>query len=151
VRESNASNPNVGLARRWFEEVWNQRRTETIDELLTPESVGHMEGGDAHGIDGFKRAHAAFVAAFPDLRLSIEALMADGDQVAIRWRATGCHAGDGLGACATHEVVSFRGITWQRYRDGKLVEGWDCWDQTALAHHLRDADHRRRSAGADPT
>ncbi len=34
-------NENVLLALRWFEEVWNQRRTETIDELLTDESVSH--------------------------------------------------------------------------------------------------------------
>src|SRR4028119_437507 len=60
---------NVVLARRWFEEVWNQRRTDTIDELLTDESVSHTASGPLRGKQEFKeRAHAVFLSAFPDLR-----------------------------------------------------------------------------------
>ncbi|MBN9518159.1 ester cyclase [bacterium] len=95
--EAGMSRENAERSRRWFEEVWNLRRAETIDEFLTPESVGHMEGGDVPGVDAFKAAHAEFVAAFPDLRVEVEAVLADGDDVAVRWRATASHAGDGLG------------------------------------------------------
>jgi steroid delta-isomerase-like uncharacterized protein len=119
------SNPNVELSSRWFEQVWNQRRTATIDQLLTPESVGHLESGDVTGIDEFKRIHADILTAFPDMRVDVEAIVAEGDDVVIRWRATGRHGGDGLGVKATQESVSFRGITWHRYRNGKLIEGWD--------------------------
>ena len=118
------SNPNVELSRRWFEEVWNQRRSATIDELLTPESVGHMETGDVRGIDAFKRVHAEFLTAFPDLRVWVETIVADADDVVIRWRASGSHSGDGFGVKATHQPVSFRGITWHYYRDGKLAHVW---------------------------
>ena len=49
---------NVVLARRWFEEVWNQRRTDTIDELLTDESVSHTDSGPLRGKREFKeQAH----------------------------------------------------------------------------------------------
>jgi steroid delta-isomerase-like uncharacterized protein len=136
------SNPKVELARRWFEEVWNQRRTATIDELLTPDSVGHLESGDVIGIDEFKRIHAAFLSAFPDLKVEVEAIVADADDVVIRWRATGRHAGDGFGVKATQERVSFRGITWHRYKNGKLTEGWDSWNHLALVEQLRTADGR---------
>jgi steroid delta-isomerase-like uncharacterized protein len=144
------SNPNAELSKRWFEEVWNQRRSTTIDELLTPESVGHMEGGDIPGIDAFKRIHAEFLAAFPDLRVWVEAILADGDDVIIRWRASGRHSGDGFGVPATQQPVSFRGMSWHRYRDGKLVEGWDSWDQTAMIQQLRAAVPESREAGEKP-
>jgi steroid delta-isomerase-like uncharacterized protein len=134
------SNPNAELSRRWFEEVWNQRRSATIDELLTAESVGHMDTGDLRGIDAFKRFQADILSTFPDLRLSVESIVADGDDVVIRWQASGCHSGDGLGVKATQQQVSFRGITWHHYRDGKLIEGWNFWNHLAMVQQLRDAD-----------
>src|SRR5262249_27234988 len=126
---------------------WNQRQSATIDELLTPESVGHMQGDEVRGIDAFKRIHADFLSAIPDLRVWIEAIVADEDDVVIRWRASGRPSGDGFGITATQQQVSFHGMTWHRYRHGKLVEGWDAWDQTGMIQHLRDADQRSRTAG----
>ena len=134
---------NADRSKRWFEEVWNQRRTTTIDEMLTPESVGHMESREVVGIDAFKSLHAEFLTAFPDLRVTIEAILADEDDVVIRWRASGRHSGDGLGVKATQQSVSFRGMTWHHYRDGKLIEGWDSWNEMALLEQLRSAERGR--------
>ena len=84
------ANENVSLARRWFEEVWNQRRTDTIDELLTDESVCHSESGPLRGKQEFKeRAHAVFLSAFPDMRMTVEGTVAEGDEVVVRWAVTG--------------------------------------------------------------
>jgi steroid delta-isomerase-like uncharacterized protein len=119
------ANEVVEVARRWFEEVWNQRRAETIDELLTPESVCHAEEGPIRGLDEFRqRMHAPLLGAFPDLRVTIENILDQGDQVVVRWTATGTHSGNGLGVVATGKAVSFRGITWLRIGGGKLREGW---------------------------
>jgi predicted ester cyclase len=101
---------NVRLARRWFEEVWNQRRTDTIDERLTDESVCHSESGPLRGSREFKeRAHAIFLSAFPDLRMTVEGTVAEGNQVVVRWAATATHLGDGLGFPTSGRAVSFRG------------------------------------------
>ncbi|MFG0334356.1 MAG: ester cyclase [Maioricimonas sp. JB049] len=133
-------NANVARSLRWFEEVWNQRRTETIDELLTDESCGELEGGTVRGAQEFKdRIHAPFLAAFPDFQVQVEGTVAEGDEVVIRWRATGTHRGDGLGLKATGQPIAIRGMTWQQFRDGKLVAGWDCWNQEALMSQLRAA------------
>ena len=70
------SNANAERSRRWIEEVWNHRRSETIDELRTPESVGHMETGDLRGIEEFKGFQADILSTFPDLCLSIESIVA---------------------------------------------------------------------------
>jgi steroid delta-isomerase-like uncharacterized protein len=116
---------NVAVVRRWFEEVWNQRRIQTIDELLTIESVCHGDDGPIRGPAEFKeRQYTPLTTMFPDLRLQVEATVAQADQVVVRWTANGTHDRDGLGIRATGEPVSFRGITWVRIRDGKMIEGW---------------------------
>jgi predicted ester cyclase len=119
------SQDNIAIAHRWFEEVWNQRRPETIDELLAVESVCHADDGPIRGPQEFKeRQHACFLGAFPDVRIKVEAVLAHGDQVVVRWLATGTHDGEGLGILPTNRPVTPRGITWLRIKDGKLMEGW---------------------------
>jgi steroid delta-isomerase-like uncharacterized protein len=129
---------NVVLALRWFEEVWNHRRTDTIDELLTDESVSYSESGPLRGQREFKeRAHAVFLSAFPDLKITVEGMVAEGDEVVVRWSVRATHLGHSLGFPATGRAVSFRGMTWIRYRNGKMIEGWDCWNQAGLIQSLR--------------
>lgn len=113
------------VVRRWFEEVWNQRRTETIDELMSDESVCYGEDGPLRGAAEFRqKQYHPFLSAFPDLIVTIEALLGDGDQVVVRWSASGTHTNEGLGIQATNSPVTFQGITWIRVQDGKFREGW---------------------------
>jgi predicted ester cyclase len=119
------SRENVALARRWFEEVWNQRRDGVIDELMTPHSVCYADDGPMTGPAEFKaRQYVPFLAAFPDLQVQVEDAIGEGDQVVVRWTAVGTHSGNGLGCAATHRPVLFRGMSWVRVREGKLQEGW---------------------------
>jgi steroid delta-isomerase-like uncharacterized protein len=119
------SHDNVAAVRRWFDEVWNQRRAQVIDELLPPEGICHADDGPIRGPAEFKeRQYDPFTSAFPDLRIEVEAIIAQDDVVVVRWSAAGTHSGDGLGFRATHATASFRGITWIHVRDGKFLEGW---------------------------
>ncbi|QEH35973.1 SnoaL-like polyketide cyclase [Aquisphaera giovannonii] len=116
---------NADLMRRWFEEVWAKRRSEAIDEFVGEDSVLHSETGPMRGPAEFRdRFHAPFLAAFPDLSIEIEGLVASDEEVVVRWKATGCHAGEGLGMPPSNAACCFRGITWIRPRDGKFAEGW---------------------------
>lgn len=113
------------VVRRWFEEVWNQRRTETIFELLTPTSVCYADDGMMVGPREFQdKLHTPFLAAFSELQVIVEAVLSDGDQAVVRWTATGIHTGVGLGFAPTGKSASFRGMTWVRIENGKLKEGW---------------------------
>jgi predicted ester cyclase len=115
----------TAVARRWFEEVWNQRRAETIDELLTPESVCMADDGPLTGPEEFRqRVYLPFTSAFPDLKIKLEGVLADGDEVVVRWSATGTHAGMGIGCNPTSRQATFRGMTWLRIQGGKLMSGW---------------------------
>jgi steroid delta-isomerase-like uncharacterized protein len=128
---------NTALARRWFEEVWNQRSDATVRELLHREGIGHLEGMDIQGPEQFLSARGALVGAFRDLRVTVDGTVSEGDDVVVRWSATGTHTGDGLGFPATSRPASFRGITWLRFSDGKIVEGWDRWNVGQLLLELQ--------------
>ena len=129
------------LAHRWFEEVWNARREDLIGELIHPEVVSHTVSGDVTGIDQFlDRVYRPFLGAFPDLQIEIENSLADEDDVAVRWHATGTHTGEGFGVPASGRRIALRGVTWIEIRDGRMVEGWDFWDSAALLAQLREPD-----------
>jgi len=113
------------LVRRWFEEVWNGRRHDLIGEYVTHESVCLADDGPMCGPVEFReRMHTPFLSAFPDLVVVVEGSIARGEDVVVRWSASGTHTGDGLGFRPTGKRASFRGITWVRVRNGRFAEGW---------------------------
>ena len=67
---------NKAVLRRWFEDVWNKKKIETIDQLLAPGAVVAGVGRDMHGPEDFKMFYRAYCDAFPDVRLQIDALVA---------------------------------------------------------------------------
>jgi steroid delta-isomerase-like uncharacterized protein len=120
------------VARRWFEEVWNGRRDDLIDELMAPDAYGHVQGGEYRGPSGFREMQAMFLGAMPNVHIEIEDILADGERAAVRWRARGTHSGEGFGFSASKREVDVRGTTWLIVKDGKTVEGWDTWDLTGM-------------------
>lgn len=125
------------LTLRWFEEIWNQRRLETIDELLHPEIRGHMEGQEVNSPEEFRLVANEILAALPDLRITVEDIVTDDRSAVVRWHFDATHSGQGLGCAPTQRCVVCHGMTWFTFRDGKIVEGWDRWNQTALMHQLQ--------------
>ena len=130
---------NKTVGRLWFEEVWNGRSTDAIDRRMAPDCVVHGLGDGGHdlrGPSGFKPFHAAFLSAFADLHLTIEDLIEENDRVVIRWTATGTHTGDSLGFPATNKRMRVGGVTIARIQNGKLVEGWNNFDQMGMLQQL---------------
>jgi len=127
------------LARRWFDDNWNRRREAIIDELLAPNAIGHMEGGDVRGRGEFRAVRSALLGAFPDLRLHIEDIVVEGSQAVVRWRVSATHLGDQLGIPASQRAANFRGMTWLLFDGSLLIEGWDGWNHGALVQALQAA------------
>lgn len=132
------STPEAQL-RRWFEEVWNARRLELADELLAPGAILHeasLSGQSLLGAEAF-RAHArALLEAIPDLHFELEQVVADGDVAAGRMTVTGRVTGHGLGVEPTGRAFRISGMAMGRYRDGRLVEGWNNFDLLGLFDQL---------------
>lgn len=117
---------------RWFEEVWNNRREDAIDEMLAEDVVGHglndAEGRTVSGKDSFKNLHRAFLVAYPDFKITVEDVITEGDKMAARCRVSGTHAGDGLGVAPTDQRVEFSGMIMVRVKDDQIVEAWNEFD-----------------------
>jgi steroid delta-isomerase-like uncharacterized protein len=124
---------NLAIARRWFHEVWTERREQTIYELMHPECCGETNGGCTVGPDAWKKSvYDPFRAAFTDIKVDVEDMIAQGDRVAVRWRLSMKHATDALGFPASGRTVETYGLTWLEIQDGKITKGWDGWDSTGL-------------------
>lgn len=126
---------NIQLMRRWFREVWNEGRVQTIHELMADGAVakGQSVGmADIHGPAEFVVFAESIHAAFSDMNMTIEDAFGSGDRVVVRWSGTMTHRGDGFGVPATGKVVRLVGITIARIENGKVVEGWDSWDQLGM-------------------
>jgi steroid delta-isomerase-like uncharacterized protein len=122
------------LIRRWFEEVWNNGRMEAIDEMASPDVIGHGQAQHATdiGLREFKPFVQALRSAFPDLKVTIDYIIEQGDKVVARWTSTMTHRGEFLGIAPTGKKATITGTTTQRISGGKIVEGWDNWDQLGL-------------------
>ena len=133
------SEANIAISKRWFDEVWNQRRTATITELFAPNGVSHgvdENGADIIGPAAFIPFYERFLGAFPDTKLKIEDAIAQSDKVLIRWTATMRHTGDSLGLAATNKPVAIGGMSLARIANGQLVEAWDHWDKLAMLQQI---------------
>ena len=126
---------NVTLVKRWFKEVWNEGRAETVRELLAPSLLGEGQVEDGSTIttpEEFLAFQARLLKAFPDLKITIEDAFAAGDKVAARWVSRGTHTGDDLGVPATNKVVVVTGMSMATIRDGKIVDARDNWDRLKM-------------------
>ena len=131
------TNKNIARAREWFEQIWNLRRIDLIETFARPNSIAHLESGDVSAIQAFQAIHSEFLSAFPDLKMQVEATIADGENVVVRWTASGSHQGKGFGIEPTGRKVRFRGMTWMRFDGGMIAEGWDSWNQGGLLEESR--------------
>jgi steroid delta-isomerase-like uncharacterized protein len=117
------------LARSWFEDMWNRHRPMIIDQFLDPNCIGHHEGGrDTRGPGEFKAMRLELLEAFPDLHFTVDDVIAEGEQAVVRWSATGTHKGDLLDIPPSGRVAVVRGMTWFKFRNGRIIEGWDNWN-----------------------
>lgn len=125
---------NAAIGRRWFDQVWNQKNVDAADELASADckAHGHAPNDGVIGIPEFKEFARAVLAAFPDIRIDVEETISEGDRSAIRWRGEMTHTGEFAGVAATGHKLTVRGISIMRFKDGKIVEGWDNWDQLGL-------------------
>jgi steroid delta-isomerase-like uncharacterized protein len=127
---------NKALVAMWFEEVWNKGRVEAIDGMMAPTCMIHGLGPQAQDIQEFKRFHAAYRDAFPDITITVEQTVAEDDLVAVRWSGAATHRGHGLGFPATNLPAQFSGMVFARIENGKLVEGWNNFDQLGMLQQL---------------
>jgi predicted ester cyclase len=127
------SERNKAAARAVFE-VWSTGEIERLDELVARHVLHHdpYDPNASEGLVGMKRTIELNRSAFPDIQLTVEDQVAEGDKVVTRWRGEMTHTGKLMGAAPTGQRVTITGITIDRFEDGKVVEAWRSMDMLGL-------------------
>ena len=125
------SEESKALARRSWEVVI-QAPLDTLEDALAEvyadDFILHEPDEDIVGIEGLAQFVSMKRSAFPDLRITLEDDIAEGDKVVSRWAGQGTHQGELMGIAPTGNQVTITGITIHRIEDGKIVEEWENWD-----------------------
>ena len=131
------SEENKAVSRRIIEECFNQGNLALIDELHTADYVDHdAPPALANGPEGMKQLIGMYRAAFPDVHIIIDDILAEGDKVALRWTATGTHQGELMGIPPTNKKVTITGMDINRLAGGKIAEHWGNFDQMGMMQQL---------------
>ena len=131
-----SADENRELARRFFEEVWNERDEAAIDRYIAADAAGNDPTFGA-GREAFRTQWRQWQAAFPDLHFAVEEIVAEGDVVVTRWTLTGTHIGaDFEGAPASGATIKVGGMSLDHIRDGMISSGFDGWDELGFRRQL---------------
>ena len=141
---ASASTTPVDLAeasRRILEEGFNEGKLDLADELISPQAINHdpAEPARMRGLRGpevFKQTVTMYRAAFPDVRITVDDVIAAGDRIVLRWHSQGTHRGELEGLAPTGARGSVTGISIDRWQNGTIVESWSEWDNLGLARQL---------------
>jgi predicted ester cyclase len=128
-----SSEQQKAIVRRFFDEVWNQQKLEVIADIFASTII--LNG---HPIDRTVLAQiiASRRAAFPDIQVTVEDQLADGDQVATRRTWRGTQQGTYRGIAPTGKHVTWMQIGMVRFVEGRIVEDWVIADEVSLLEQL---------------
>jgi steroid delta-isomerase-like uncharacterized protein len=126
---------NKAIARRFFAEVLSKGDQVAAAELVAPSAVFHLAVGDLD-VAAVGEVLTVFFTGFPDLAFTVEDLVAEGDQVAVRWTFTGTHTGPFMGVPPTGRQVRMAGISLLRIEGGRIVEDWVVDDLLGLMQQI---------------
>ena len=137
-KTSPLSEENKAIVRQQEEELFTQGNLDAADEVYAPDYVGHdpSNSEEVRGLEAAKRAASDYRQAFPELRVTVEALIAEGDRVAARLRFRGTHLGELDGIAPTGRRVDCTGIVISRIEEGKIAEDWANFDDLGMMRQL---------------
>ena len=121
---------------RIYDEAFNKKNIAIIDELVDPSFVYHDPHNPQEGPEQQKEMVTTYLNAIPDMRFMVEDWVAEGDKVAMRWKAIGTHKGEFMGIAPTGKKVTATGISIARFTDGKMVEEWESLDMLGLMQQI---------------
>jgi steroid delta-isomerase-like uncharacterized protein len=132
-----AEQENKALVRRYYNEVFNERRVDLVDRLAVEDYVEHDPfPGHRDGRADLRARVDLILAAMNPLRFEVQDLIAEGDRVVVRWVQQGTQSGTFMGLPPTGRQFTFAGIDIHRLRDGLMAEHWHVVDLFGLLQQL---------------
>ena len=132
------SEENKALARRFYEEVFNQENLEVADEIAAQDHVNHDPTlpDIPSGPEGLKQIVNLYHGAFPDANITVEDQIAEGDKVVNRWTGRGTHQGELMGIPPSGNRVEVSGMDIMRISGGKIAETWSQYDAMGMMQQI---------------
>src|SRR5437868_3369062 len=127
---------NKKLVNRLFNEALNERKLEIAEELIHKDYVNFSFPAGAKGPEAFKNIGGMFLSSFPDMKITVEDIMEEGDKLATHGYWEGTHRGDFQGISPTGKKVKVNYMDMWKVKDGKLHENWVQMDIAGLMHQL---------------
>lgn len=132
------SEQNKALVRRVYEDVISRGDLDLVDQLF---GADYRETDPANDVDtetpeGVRQEVAGYRSAFPDLVMTVEEQLADGDRVATRFSCRGTHRGELLGVPPSGAQIGMTGIAIHRIADGKIAEAHWNWDTLGMLKQI---------------
>jgi steroid delta-isomerase-like uncharacterized protein len=129
---------NKAIVRRLYEEVWNKRRLEVVDELISPShALSDPLASDSQvGPKMYKQRVLELTKSFLDLHFTIEDMIAEKGKVVASWTFSATHKGEFMEIPATGKKVSVEGITIHHITNGKILDSYARWDALGLLRQL---------------
>jgi predicted ester cyclase len=127
------------VVHRWFEEAWNQGREEAIDRMVGPGAVSYGLAESDITVTGpaeFKQFNRTLRGALPDIHITVDDIIAEGDKAAVRLTVEGTHLGGHLGVPPSGRKVRFAGIVIVQVQGEVLIAAWNSWDQLGLLRQV---------------
>jgi steroid delta-isomerase-like uncharacterized protein len=136
-RSSVSREENKEFLARSLEALFNEKRVDDADEFYAADYVDHSPfPGQPPGLEGAKKKWSMYIAAIPDLRATVEDMVAEREEVAVRWTVEGTHRGELLGIPPTGRHARITGISIYRLTEGKIAEQFERWDRLDLMQQL---------------
>ena len=135
IAQDEHADRNKAVARRVFTEILSQGKYEVATEIYAKDFVNHDSAKDI-GAGQDQANNRGWRAAFPDLEITVDREIAEGDFVTVLWRAKGTNTGSGNGLNATGKKTEGRGISVFRVVDGRLKEEWTEFSQLLVLRQL---------------
>lgn len=127
---------NKALIRRWIE-LWNAQNVAGVDDFVAADYVRHDPNvPEIRGPEGEKQLISMALAAFPDMHISVEDLIAEGAQVVGRLRLQGTQRGEWMGIPPTNKTITIEMVEVYRVSDGKIAEQWVILDALGMLQQL---------------
>ena len=131
---------NKVIVRALYEEIWNKRKVELMDVLISPSHALHGPSpylsGSSIGPEAYKSTIQVFTTGYPDLRFSIEDMISEKEKVATYWTMSGTHRGEFMGIPATNKRISVDGVTIHHIANGKIMDSYISWDVWGMMQQL---------------
>jgi steroid delta-isomerase-like uncharacterized protein len=126
------------VVRRLMDGIWNQGNTKVAEECIASDARLHDPSmpNAQPGPGALVEQMQTYRGAFPDMKMSIDQQLTDGDCVITRWTCRGTHTGSLAGAPASHRKVTVTGIQIDKFRGDKIGETWVNWDLAGLMQQI---------------